>query len=81
MQQTARTRLIRLAVESAMSHVRCAGAMESRRIVRPVDNGYLSLLPVKSSDVELDTRFVEYLLELSDGVTGRFVEVLRRTAH
>jgi hypothetical protein len=30
--------------------------------------------------VEIDKRFVEYLLELSDGVTGRIIEVLRRAA-
>jgi hypothetical protein len=30
--------------------------------------------------VEIDKRFVEYLLELSDGVTGRIIEILRRAA-
>jgi hypothetical protein len=30
--------------------------------------------------VEIDKRFVEYLLELSDGVTGRIIEALRRGA-
>jgi hypothetical protein len=30
--------------------------------------------------VGIDTRFVENLLELSDGVTGRIIEVLRRAA-
>jgi hypothetical protein len=28
----------------------------------------------------LDRRFVEYLIELTDGVTGRIVDVLRRAA-
>ena len=28
--------------------------------------------------MEIDKRFVEYLLELLDGVTGRIIEVLRR---
>ena len=30
---------------------------------------------------EIDQRFVEYLLELSDGVTGRIIEVVRRAAY
>ena len=30
--------------------------------------------------MEIDKRFVEYLLELSDGVTGRIIELLRRAA-
>jgi len=42
--------------------------------------GYLALLPLKKAAVEIDKRFVEYLLELSDGVTGRIIEVLRRAA-
>jgi hypothetical protein len=29
---------------------------------------------------EIDKRFVEYLLELSDGVSGRIFEVFRRAA-
>ncbi len=42
--------------------------------------GYLALLPLKKAAVEIDKRFVEYLLELSDGVTGRIIEVFRRAA-
>jgi hypothetical protein len=42
--------------------------------------GYLALLPLKKAAVEIDKRFVKYLLELSDGVTGRIIEVLRRAA-
>jgi len=42
--------------------------------------GYLALLPLKKAALEIDKRFVEYLLELSDGVTGRIIEVLRRAA-
>ena len=42
--------------------------------------GYLSLLPVRRSRGAIDKRFVEYLLELTDGVTGRIIDVLRRTA-
>jgi hypothetical protein len=30
--------------------------------------------------VEIDKRYVEYLLEMSDCVTGRIIEVLRRAA-
>jgi hypothetical protein len=32
------------------------------------------------SPAAIDKRFVEYLLELSEGVTGRIIEVLRRAA-
>lgn len=42
---------------------------------------FISLLPIKKSEVEIDRRFVEYLLELSEGVTGRIIEVLRRAAY
>ena len=42
--------------------------------------GYLGLLPLKKTTAEIDKRFIEYLLELSDGVTGRIIEVLRRAA-
>jgi hypothetical protein len=49
-------------------------SQELRRVIA----GYLSLLPIKKAVVEIDKRFVEYLLELSDGVTGRIIEVLRR---
>src|SRR5450631_2780461 len=42
--------------------------------------GYLALLPLKKAAEEIDKRFVEYLLALSDGVTGRIIEVLRRAA-
>jgi hypothetical protein len=51
-------------------------ARELRRFIA----GYLALLPLKRAAVEVDKRFVEYLLELSDGVTGRIIEVLRRAA-
>jgi hypothetical protein len=37
------------------------------------------VLPLKKAAVEIDKRFVEYL-ELSDSVTGRIIEVLRRAA-
>jgi hypothetical protein len=42
--------------------------------------GYLTLLPIKRSSAAIDKRFVEYLLELSEGVTGRIIDVLRRAA-
>ena len=41
---------------------------------------YLALLPIKRSPTAIDKKFVEYLLELSEGVTGRIIEVLRRAA-
>jgi len=42
--------------------------------------GYLALLPVRKSVGAIDRRFIEYLVELTEGVTGRIVEVLRRAA-
>lgn len=42
--------------------------------------GYLTLLPVRRAPAAIDKRFVEYLVELTDGVTGRIVDVLRRGA-
>jgi AAA+ superfamily predicted ATPase len=51
-------------------------SQELRRFIA----GYLALLPIKKAAVEIDKRFVEYLLELSDGVTGSIIEVLRRAA-
>lgn len=40
--------------------------------------GYLALLPIRKMPKTLDKRFLEYLLELTDGVTGRVIDVLRR---
>jgi AAA+ superfamily predicted ATPase len=51
-------------------------SQELRRFIA----GYLALLPIKKKQTEIDKRFVEYLLELSDGVTGRIIDVLRRAA-
>jgi len=42
--------------------------------------GYLALLPIKKMPKAIDKRFVEYLLELTDGVTGRIIDVLQRAA-
>jgi len=42
--------------------------------------GYLALLPVRTATAAVDRRFVEYLVELTEGVTGRIVDVLRRAA-
>jgi Cdc6-like AAA superfamily ATPase len=53
-----------------------AESQELRRFIA----GYLALLPLKKAAAEIDKRFVEYLLELSDGVTGRIIDVLRRAA-
>jgi AAA+ superfamily predicted ATPase len=51
-------------------------SQELRRFIA----GYLTLLPLKKAAADIDKRFVEYLLELSDGVTGRLIDVLRRAA-
>jgi AAA+ superfamily predicted ATPase len=51
-------------------------SQELRRFIA----GYLALLPPKKDAGEIAKRFVEYLLELSDGVTGRIIEVLQRAA-
>jgi hypothetical protein len=42
--------------------------------------GYLALLPIRKMPKAVDKRFIEYLLELTDGVTGRIIDVLRRAA-
>lgn len=47
---------------------------ELRRFVA----GYLALLPIKKMPKAIDKRFVEYLLELTDGVTGRIIDVRTR---
>jgi Cdc6-like AAA superfamily ATPase len=52
---------------------------ESEELLRFIA-GYLALLPIRRSRGAIDKRFVEYLLELTDGVTGRIIDVLRRTA-
>lgn len=52
---------------------------ESHELRRFIE-GYLGLLPIKKAPANIDKRFVEYLLELSDGVTGRIIDVLRRAA-
>ena len=49
---------------------------EFRRFVA----GYIRTLPVKSSPNDIDRRFLAYVLELTDGVTGRVVDLLRRAA-
>jgi hypothetical protein len=53
-----------------------AESLELRRFIA----GYLALLPVKKEIAEIDKRFIAYLLELTDGVTGRIIDVLRRAA-
>jgi hypothetical protein len=64
-------------VASSSTSFRCGpNRQELRRFIA----GYLALLPLKKAAVEIDKRFVEYLLELSDGVTGRIIEILRRAA-
>lgn len=49
---------------------------ELRRFVA----GYLAMLPIRKMPKAVDKRFIEYLLELTDGVTGRIIDVLRRAA-
>ena len=45
-------------------------SQELRRFI----TGYLALLPIKRSSAAIDNRFVEYLLELFEGVTGRITK-------
>ncbi len=42
--------------------------------------GYLAMLPVRKNPTAIDQRFIEYLLALTDGVTGRIIDLLRRAA-
>jgi hypothetical protein len=42
--------------------------------------GYLSMLPVRRTPAAIDRWFIECLLELTDGVTGRNIDPLLRTA-
>jgi hypothetical protein len=50
-------------------------SQEFRRFVA----GYIKLLPVPMTG-DFDRRAIAYTLELTDGVTGRVVDLLRRTA-
>ena len=49
---------------------------EFRRFVA----GYIQTLPSKTLPNAIDRRFLAYVLELTDGVTGRVVDLLRRAA-
>jgi hypothetical protein len=49
---------------------------ELRRFVA----GYLAMLPVRKDPSAIDQRFIKYLLALTDGVTGRIIDLLRRAA-
>src|SRR3984957_7203554 len=49
---------------------------ELRRFVA----GYFAMLPVRKDPSAIDQRFIEYLLALTDGVTGRIIDLLRRAA-
>lgn len=42
--------------------------------------GFIRTLPVRHTAGELDRRAIAYMLELTDGVTGRVVDLLRRAA-
>jgi hypothetical protein len=49
---------------------------ELRRFVA----GYLAMLPIRKNSAAIDQRFIEYVLALTDGVTGRIIDLLRRAA-
>jgi hypothetical protein len=38
------------------------------------------MLPIKKNPNAIDQSFVQYLLAMTDGVTGRIIDVLRRAA-
>ena len=42
--------------------------------------GYLAMLPIRKHSAAIDQRFIEYVLALTDGVTGRIIDLLRRAA-
>jgi hypothetical protein len=48
--------------------------------VQNVINQGCRQLPVRKNPTAIDQRFVEYLLALTDGVTGRIIDLLRRAA-
>ena len=64
---------------SRFEHLELPVWTESQELGRFIA-GYLALLSIKRSSAAIDKRFVEYLLELSEGVTGRIIDVLRRAA-
>jgi hypothetical protein len=49
---------------------------ELRRFVA----GYLAMLPIRKNAAAIDQRFIELVLALTDGVTGRIIDLLRRAA-
>jgi hypothetical protein len=42
--------------------------------------GYRAMLPIRRNPAAIDQRFIEYVLALTDGVTGRIIDLLRRAA-
>ena len=38
------------------------------------------MLPLRKDPDAIDQHFIQYLLELTDGVTGRIIDLLRRAA-
>jgi hypothetical protein len=38
------------------------------------------MLPIRKNSAAIDQRFIEYVLALTDGVAGRIIDLLRRTA-
>jgi len=53
--------------------------MESDELRRFVA-GYLAMPPIRKNSAAIDQRFIEYVLALTDGVTGRIIDLLRRAA-
>jgi hypothetical protein len=54
----------------------CAVSDELRRFVA----GYLAMLPIRKNPAAIDKWFIEYVLALTDGVTGRIIDLLRGAA-
>ena len=55
-------------------------ALRRNRQVERLCRELSPLRPISAEISPITTGFVEYLLELSEGVTGRIIEVLRRAA-
>jgi hypothetical protein len=53
------------------------GSIELRRFVA----GYLAMLTIRKNPAAIDQRFIEYVLALTDGVTGCIIDLLRRTVN
>ena len=49
---------------------------ELRRFVA----GYLAMLPIRKNPAVIDQRFIDYVLALTERITGRIIDLLRRAA-